>query len=1500
MAETNNTPVTTTAPEPKKKKKGCFGSCCITLLIIAAVIFVLLAAGCTVGLIYADKMLKQQFDVGVGDCWSVLVGISKAKEKNLVSDPVASNDEDDMYAEIKKALFLGENADLKSIVDDLIANADGDADKESEGSKNAVYATEGDGTGDGSNESMQEFYDRIIELYSDGNLDANRLRGYIENNTDISAVYDTDFIVNLKGNGFAAMIERVMRNQLEKDEGSRVYADKIHIREIRFCKSGENARIRIVVKIDMKSMLSSILSQESANIPPIAHTMMNMMIPKATFGVAELTLSSPAKLDVRVNSMTGANMQTVYKIVYKASDGKTDIRAELDKAAEEVAKTIRENVPSFLTVLENVDANGKIKLDPYGMIADALNKDKPEDKKVTGVEMVSLVIGAVGSEEKSAIEDRIALDSRFGEVDWQSKYAFDLVENMADSFSLAKSYFVNGTDENGNKILSVDGGTIVGSDKILGRVYSGADGTLYYKRSGGKFKIYLSGNRVSDYYVDGYAEYLSLGLHYKSGGDDYTLYKSGDGKTIYGVSGSKIQPRNGEYTELTTLYVDTDGNVYSSPNAKPNLIEISKEKLSVDVIRNALSGENVDYTKLLDLIDFSALRVNGVSGWLDPVEINGAQFAAMLGELLPQYLGADMKKADPHVAYAKISLGSNSTALVTLGMTIDVSALVSDDTKQFVKTFLGDRIYAEVTCDVTLGKNENEYAATIIRYNNLTDEQTAGLLSTLGKISSEFDLTGTLENAAREIRKTLKSLDDSIGIDFIDGAIRTGSIAKIISTALGGEEIADQTFVSSIDMFLGSDSAAGIALEKSKNPDFASENWAQNGVNTFVVNFSEAFILDKNRFAAADGVNYSLEKIMQIADGGSFAVDDIQPYLNYEVMKNDGFSQWKNAFSASDVEVAAMFDYFVGDDASLKFKPAIESLHVFKENGKEKLRVALSVDTKSLFGDNDALSRIIAVMDEKVLLTLTVDVTTGAANRDETLIELNDLSADKTSELISTLSKIMPEFNVGDLLSEAENTLISSLEKVRNSLKFEFEQGKITFDAPANLIYSALVTTPDADFTANDMADALTALTTSGNRYYKENNGFVADTSRDEQSRAFWNDTLKTKYFLSTDISTLFDALIGGGNVYGVVSNGLDKNLFVKTDGTFAHSSIEDAAYSADSEKFSWLLRSNSASLIGLTGSDAFEGMEVYGAAIEKQGDKAKVTVTISVPTADVIANAGSLDQTVKTVILSVLPEKTAFEISWAQGESAQVSYMGMNAGQIALVETLLVKVGGEKLSGEGSRVDLAAQTVRSYFDDNFEFGLSGDEGCVSMPDFYELVAKNVFSPDKPDKDHVSKEDVYALIKTLYERPEKNGAFDSTVVGYVSKNEDVEKLSEYVNDDSYSLVGATETLVLSLDAPQAKLKATVLYTLSISGDAAKVLPENVYITLDYDAHPVINGFNINIDGSEISAIINKGENNDAVNRCFNYLGVDVDAAVNLAKTQLDSYINDNVRKLFGM
>ena len=266
----------------------------------------------------------------------------------------------------------------------------------------------------------------------------------------------------------------------------------------------------------------------------------------------------------------------------------------------------------------------------------------------------------LGSDEKKAIEQRIAADPRYGEDDWSGKYAANLVEAMADSFSLANSYFVNGTDENGNKILSVENGIIVGTDKLIGRVYEGADGNLYYKKSGGQFKIYISGNQVSRFYRDGFDEYYSLGLHYTSGADDYTLYRSADKTRIYGVSGEKLQLKNGTYTELTKLYVDADGNVYSSPNAKPGLIEISKDLLTVDTVQNLLYGNDVDTNKILDLIDFGSLRINGVQSWLEPLSISDIQIAAMTDSVIADYLGEDIKKADPHVAYAKIHTDGSS------------------------------------------------------------------------------------------------------------------------------------------------------------------------------------------------------------------------------------------------------------------------------------------------------------------------------------------------------------------------------------------------------------------------------------------------------------------------------------------------------------------------------------------------------------------------------------------------------------------------------------------------------------------------------------------------------------------------------------------------------------------------------------------------------------------------------------------------------------------------
>lgn len=1469
----------------EKKKKSCFRRCCTALLITFLVIFVLLAAGCAVGLVFADKFLKENYDVGVGNCWNVVTGIFNAKEKKIVSDPVSDGDQDEMYSSLKKVLFLGENADLEGVVNGYLDEAINGNGNTGNNQTPASYASDSD---------ENELMNQIADLYADGNLDVKRLRSYIENNVDISAVYDSDFTVTIKGNGFCKTVEKIVRAELEKQSETAQIADKVHVREISFGKTDGNARIRIIVKLDTKSAGGEMLSGQANGIPPFVLSLAKQAIPSATYATADLVLSSPAKLNIRINSMSDATMAAIYKIINKTSssgDGsQTDVQAQLDKSAEEIGSSLRKDAPQLISILESVGDNGKINLDAYGIITDELNKDKSDENKISGRELATLLVGVLGSDEKNAIEQRIAADSRYGEEDWSGKYAKNLVEAMADSFSLANSYFVNGTDENGNKILSVENGVIVGSDKLIGRVYEGADGNLYYKKNGGQFKIYISGDKVSAFRRDGFDEYYSLGLHYTSGSDDYTLYRSADKTKIYGVCGEKLQQKNGTYTELTKLYVDEDGNVYSSANAKPDLIEISKDLLTVDTVQNLLAGDNVDTDKILDLIDFGSLRINGVRNWLEPLSIDDIQIAAMLDSAIGDYLGEDMKKADPHIAYAKIHTDGGS-AYITLGITLKLSAMVDENMSRLTENLIGDTVYAEVTCDVTLGKKEGEFAKTVIRYNDLSGDYTDKVLEILGKLSENLDVTGQLENAAREIRKAISSVNDTIKINIVDGAVKTDSPAAIIIPLVTDGSVTEEEFISAIDTLFKSDSGAAIAAEKNDRPEFAEEDWITAGVNSFVVDFCEAFILDKTNFMGADGINYSLDKVIELAKKGNITIADVQPYLDYETMTTDGFVSWKDEFSASDVQMASLVNYYLGDCfASLGAIPEIESLHVSANGGREKLSVAVSLNTSALLGGNATLSRILGVLDEKIYAVITVDVTANASSYEKSELKLNDLSEAETSSLLSVLAKINPDLSEEKLFGEAERQLRSSLNEVRNGLNFSFGNGSVIFDAPVNIIYNSVMPSADPDFTPADLADALTKLTTSGNDYYEKNNGFVADTSRDEQYKAFWNDTLRKKYFLRTDINDLFAALTGGKGVYDTILGGMDKTLFTTADGKYAHATIDDASYKAGSDELSWLLRANSSALSSLGGGNLMANLSVYSATVTEENGKAKVTVIAFMPTEDIIAETGSLDDGIKQIIRNILPDKTAIEISWTDGEDVNVSFMGMNADDMALVSSLTEKLGNVSLFGENSDIDKAASSVKGCFDDNFIVGVEEGKGYVCMPDFYELIRKNVFSPNKPGKEEVSRGDVYALFKTLYERPETNGVFDSTIVGYENKPENVEKISEYVHDDSYTLVGANETLVLSLSDPQAKLKATVAYVPDLMGDAKKVLPENLYITLDYDAHPVVNGFSVSIDGSEISAIFNKGENQDSLKRCLSYLGVDVDSAVNTAKIQLDNYI----------
>ena len=238
------------------------------------------------------------------------------------------------------------------------------------------------------------------------------------------------------------------------------------------------------------------------------------------------------------------------------------------------------------------------------------------------------------------------------------------------------------------------------------------------------------------------------------------------------------------------------------------------------------------------------------------------------------------------------------------------------------------------------------------------------------------------------------------------------------------------------------------------------------------------------------------------------------------------------------------------------------------------------------------------------------------------------------------------------------------------------------------------------------------------------------------------------------------------------------KKLFTKADGSYAHTTIDDASYKAYSDELSWLLRANSSALSSLGGGNLMANLSVYSATVTEENGKAKVTVIAFMPTEDIIAETGSLEDGIKEIIQNILPDKTAIEISWTEGGSVNLSFMGMSTDDMSLVDALIEKLGNVSLFGENSDMEKAALSVKDCFDDNFIVGIEDGKGYVCMPDFYELIRRNVFSPNKPGKEQVSRGDVYALFKTLYERPETNGVFDSAIVGYENKPEDVEKIAK--------------------------------------------------------------------------------------------------------------------------
>lgn len=302
--------------KPKKKKKSLFARCCISALIAALIIFLLIAGGCAVGLVYADKYLKQNYDIGVADGWHILTGVLDANEKKIVTDPAGQSDETEMYSQLKKALFLNQSADLEGVLDTFVADVAGGAERAEAGSYNAA-----------ANAEENTAYDLIADLYAEGNLDLERLRAFVGGNTDIDAVYDEEFTARIAGNGLVPMVERLLREMLSGNAETAAYAQYVSVKQISFDRIDGVAAISAVLCVETRAAAAPEIEKQltEAAFPSFVISVIKSLIPEKTYASAQITLSKPVAVSVNVNTLSDSSMDKIFALIEKF--GGEDVRA---------------------------------------------------------------------------------------------------------------------------------------------------------------------------------------------------------------------------------------------------------------------------------------------------------------------------------------------------------------------------------------------------------------------------------------------------------------------------------------------------------------------------------------------------------------------------------------------------------------------------------------------------------------------------------------------------------------------------------------------------------------------------------------------------------------------------------------------------------------------------------------------------------------------------------------------------------------------------------------------------------------------------------------------------------------------------------------------------------------------------------------------------------------------------------------------------------------------
>ncbi len=460
--------------EGKKKKRN---GCCTCVLVVFIVFLVVLGAGVGVGWYFGDKYTKQYLDLSLKECFSVVRDLSRAREKNIVEKSYSGTSETAFEDQLKKQLFLNENADLNKdeLIKQLLGKDNGGTQSELLGRvlrESGAELPNGDEDNSGSEQGGgNAIMNYVASLYTAENMDLVSLHEYDESRHE-------NYILNFTDVQLAAFLADALKEGLNSEAvagsgalksigdilGDVKLGDVLFLDQVVFYGTEQEPHMKLTMSVDVRTIANAYITDATGmKLGFVTKT----FLPKRLFLTADIAMCEDGKLELFINEMNAEKMDRFYKLINGLSNEgggeNKDIRETINESAEKIVGGIAKAVKDYGNVSEI--SSGKLKIDLLQAVIEAskLNEGKDEEQALTSSDVIYALKYAVTSDFENAIQKEFTWKDRYYNIDDPSapavyKNAADVTDkDIAADYEeellkeLEAKYLIKRVDEHGNE-----------------------------------------------------------------------------------------------------------------------------------------------------------------------------------------------------------------------------------------------------------------------------------------------------------------------------------------------------------------------------------------------------------------------------------------------------------------------------------------------------------------------------------------------------------------------------------------------------------------------------------------------------------------------------------------------------------------------------------------------------------------------------------------------------------------------------------------------------------------------------------------------------------------------------------------------------------------------------------------------------------------------------------------------------------------------------------------